>query len=71
MTEGLKDLSQATDRPIESVVDESTLRRRRRVRNISALVLLAALLALPLFRSMTAYNYVLQVGVSVFMWMAL
>ncbi len=71
MTDGLKDLSQTADLPVEATVDEAALRRRRRIRNISILIVLAALLALPMFRSMNAYTYVLQVGVSVFMWMAL
>ncbi len=72
MTDGLKDLS--TDKgpaAAASAADPAKLKRRRTVRNVSALVVLAALLALPAFRGMFAYNYVLQVGVSVFMWVAM
>jgi len=72
MTDGLKDLTTSAEMPADTtVIDEAALRRRRRVRNTGVLVILLAVLALPLFRSIGPYNYVLQIGVSVFMWIAL
>jgi len=57
--------------PIPSAVDPSVARRRRQVRVIVASTILILVLLLPLYRSMDAYNYVLQVGVSIFTWIAL
>jgi branched-chain amino acid transport system permease protein len=54
-----------------AVADPGVARRRRRVRIIVALTILVLALLLPLYRSMGAYNYVLQVGVSIFMWAAM
>jgi branched-chain amino acid transport system permease protein len=54
-----------------AVVDPEIARRRRRTRITVALVLLALVTLLPFYRSLGSYNYVLQVGVSIFMWMAL
>lgn len=54
-----------------AAVDPSVARRRRRTRITVALVVLALVALLPFYRSMGAYSYVLQVGVTIFMWIAL
>jgi len=54
-----------------TVIDPEIARRRRRSRITIALVILTLVALLPFYRSMGSYNYVLQVGVSVFMWIAL
>ena len=53
------------------VLDPDVERRRRRVRITVGLAILVLAALLPLYRSMDAYSYVLQVGVSIFMWIAL
>ncbi|MEX1134363.1 MAG: branched-chain amino acid ABC transporter permease [Acidimicrobiia bacterium] len=72
-----------TDKPLDAVtetalmsaepivVDPEVERRRRRVRITVALVILVLVALLPFYRSLGAYNYVLQIGVSIFAWIAL
>lgn len=55
----------------EHKVVAARLRPGRRSRAVTVSVLLVALLALPLLRALPSYNYVLQLGIVVLMWVAM